>query len=116
MGGYHGTDVASAEQIIQHGFRVDSDAVFFAPLDNLKFAQTHGERRARDRGDTSYAVIQAIFPGKMLEFGLKGDQVKIPLAEIGTISIIGLQIYDFEQARLILRKTRDELQHMRAME
>lgn len=109
MGGYHGTDVQSAERIVEVGFQRNGGDVYFAPLDNIYFAQTHGERRARDRGESQYAIIQAMFPGKKLEFGMGGDQIRVPVAEIGRISVVGLRIYDLEQARLILNRNHESL-------
>jgi len=111
IGGYHGTDRYSAEQIIAAGFQETNGDVFLAPLDNLRFAQTHGERRARDRSKGEYAVVQAMFPGKKLEFGLGGDQIRIPASEVGRITVVGLMVFDVEQSRLILSRDRSQLDH-----
>ncbi len=110
-GGYHGIDLYNAERIAEEGFLETNGDVFFAPLDNLHFAQINGERRAREKGNKEYGIVQAMFPGNQLEFGLGGDQIRIPVDEIGRITIVGLQVYDLEQARLILRLTRVELQN-----
>lgn len=110
MGGYHGTDLRSAERIAVEGFLEINGDIFFAPLDNLTFAQSHGERRAREIGDAEYGVVQAMFPAKRLELGMHGDQIQIPASEIGRITVVALRIYSTEQARLILTKTRDQLQ------
>ena len=109
IGGYHGTDFRSAERIAEEGFRDGNGDVFLAPLDNLSFAQTHGARRAREVGDQYYGVVQAMFPGKKLEFGLGGEQIRIPTDEVGRIIVVGLRVYDLEQSKLMLMKNREEL-------
>jgi hypothetical protein len=109
IGGYHGTDMASAEHIAAEGFQESNGDVFFAPLNNLSFAQQHGERRARDRGDSEYGVIQATFPGKRLELGMASDQIQIPPSEIGRIAIIALWVYSVAQAQLLKMKNRSGL-------
>jgi hypothetical protein len=109
FGGYHGTDLSSADSIAAEGFRVDYGDVFFAPLDDLDFAQRHGAQRARFNGDRYYSVVQATFPAKRLEFGLGGDQIRVPVDEIGRIAVVSLRVYDLEQSKLILLKNREEL-------
>lgn len=110
-GGYHGTDIRSAERIIEEGFRAENGDIFFAPLNNLWFAQTHGIRRARNAGDRHYGVVQAMFPGKKLEFGMGGDQIRIPTEELGRITIVGLRVYSLEDLNPIITRNRDELQN-----
>lgn len=109
IGGYHGTDLSSAERIATEGFQETNGDVFFAPLDNLSFAQSHGQRRAEDLGDAEYGVLQAMFLGKQLELGMGGDQIKIPACEVNRITIVALRAYSLKQARLILTKNRAEL-------
>lgn len=109
IGGYHGTDDRSAAQIAESGFNPANGDVFFAPLDNLIFAQNHGARRASDRGDTTYTVVQGIFPGRKLEFGLGGDQLKVPADQASRIGVVALHQFDLQGRRIPPPTTREVL-------
>ena len=92
--GYHGTSVGNARQIEQDGFTDTNGDVFFAPMDNLYFAMQHGRRRASEYGDPQFAVVQATFPARKLEFGLQGDQIRIPREEVGAIVVRAVHYHD----------------------
>ena len=92
--GYHGTSIENARRILDMGFSFYNDDVFFAPSDNLSFAKSHGKRRAVEHADSSFGVVQALFPGHELELGLDGDQIHIPREEVERIKVIGFMAYN----------------------
>ena len=92
--GFHGTSVANAKRIEEAGFTDTNGDVFFAPMDNMGFAMTHGRRRATEYGDAQYAVVTATFPARGLEFGLGGDQIRVPREQIGSIAVQAVAYFD----------------------
>lgn len=93
--GYHGTSFDRAELIAEEGFNDDGkNPVCFAPMNDLGFAQRHGRERARQYGDTKYGVVMASFPPQELIFGMGGDQIDVPAAQVGRISVVRTLMYE----------------------
>lgn len=93
--GYHGTSFDRAELIAEQGFKADGkNPVCFAPMDDLGFAQQHGRRRALEYGDTKYGVVMASFPPQELIFGMGGDQIDVPPAQVGNIAVRRTLMYE----------------------
>ena len=103
--GYHGTSIGNARVIEQNGFRGDSGPICFAPLDNLGFAQVHGRRRAEELGDSEYGIVMASFPSRKLEFGMGGDQINVPAAEVGSIVVRNVLVFQTRPSGLMAPRT-----------
>jgi hypothetical protein len=105
--GYHGTTISTARTIEAEGFKdTGNGVVCFAPLDNLPFAQRHGQRRAEEYGDQSYGVVQATFPARELEFGLGGDQINICGEDISKIAVVAILEFDTLPSGLTVARNR----------
>lgn len=74
-------------------------------MDNLFFAMRHGQHRAEEGGDTQFGVVQASFPPRKLEFGMGGDQINIPAAQVGEITVRTVLVFDTHPNGLLAPQT-----------
>lgn len=91
--GYHGTSIYAARTIERDGFLNMGEPICFAPLNNLFFAMRHGRERARENGDSQYAVILANFPGQELSQGVDA-QIEVPPEDIGNIAVRNVMLFE----------------------
>lgn len=100
--GYHGTTLSNAVTIKREGFKNNGYPVCFAPINNLEFAQRHGNRHAEEIGDTQYGVVLANFPSRRIEFGIEGDQINVPIEDIGRIVVRDVLVFETIPSGLIV--------------
>ena len=89
--GYHGTNLDQARWIAENGFEQRSIRVCFAPMEDLKLAQSYGQFRAEVNGESAFGIIHAEFPGIPEEYGANGEaQIEIPPEFVLGIRVIDL--------------------------
>lgn len=107
IGGYHGTSIGAARSIEREGFKAAGyGEVYFAPIDDIFFAQCHGQRQAAELGDQTYGIVQANFPGSKLELGLEGDQIVIRGEDIGKIAVVAVLEFDAHRSDITVARNR----------
>lgn len=74
----------------------DSMGLYFYPLDKIQLARDEGEHLAKNSGVSTYAIVEARFPGDDIHFPSvpTRDQLFVYEDRVSDIEIAGMRLYE----------------------